>query len=318
MHKKVITGIIIGIVVISVVAAGIMAGRPAPLSSSARGNIGVINITGMITTGGSTSPVFGEVTAGSDEINKQIREAADNPNLKAVVLRLNSPGGTVAGTQEIAVEVDRLRKSGKKVVASMGDVAASGAYWIAARADKIVANPGTITGSIGVIMQTTNLEGLYEKLGIEENTFKKGKYKDMGSPTRKITGEEKAIIEGMIDEHYRQFIRAVAEGRNMDLDQVRKLATGRVFTGSQARDVGLVDELGNFYDAVNLAAELAGIRGKPVVVNLGPEKNWWDILESVAFRPFESVNWQRFLEEYPAAWLLYSPEWKAGYIYNGR
>lgn len=318
MQRKVIAGIVVGIVLLSVIAAGVLARNTTTLpTTGVRGDIGVINIGGMITTGGSSAGLFGEVTSGSGDINRQIREAADNPHFKAVILRLNSPGGTVAGTQEIAREVDRLKKSGKKVVASMGDVAASGAYWIAARCDKIVANPGTMTGSIGVIMSTQNLEGLYEKLGIEQINLKRGKYKDMGSPAREMTGEEKAILQSMIDDDYEHFVKAVAEGRNMDLEKVKELATGRVFNGTQAKEAGLVDELGNFYDAVDLAAKLAGIRGEPTVVNMETEKNWWDILENVRLGSFSSGKLHHLLEAYPANWLIYLPEWKAEVYYDG-
>lgn len=318
MQRKVIAGIVIGIVLLSVVAAGVLARSPAPLAAGdVRGDIGVINIVGMITTGGSSASVFGEVTSGSGDINRRLRKAADNPHLKAVILRLNSPGGTVAGTQEISREIDRLKKSGKKVVASMGDVAASGAYWLAARCDKIVANPGTMTGSIGVIMRTQNLQGLYEKLGIEEINLKKGKHKDMGSPARDMTEEERQILQSMIDDDYEHFIRAVAEGRKMDEEKVRELATGRVFNGSQAKEVGLVDELGNFYDAVDVAAELAGIRGEPAVVNIEQKKNIWDLLGSVHMDRFRGGNLRPLLESYPAAWLIYLPQWEAEVHYDG-
>ncbi|MCF8011283.1 MAG: signal peptide peptidase SppA [Clostridiales bacterium] len=278
MQRKIIASIVVGVMVISVIAAGLIA-RKSPVSHDTKGDIAVINITGMITTGGSSAGIWSSTTAGSGDINQQLRDAADNTNLKAVVLRLNSPGGTVAGTQAIAMEVKRLRNSGKKVVASMGDVAASGAYWIAACCDKIVANPSALTGSIGVIMQLDNLEGLYDKLGIEQHTFKEGKYKDMGSPTRKMTQEEKEIFQEMLNEHYQQFIDAVAEGRHMDRENVKKLATGRVFTGTQAVSNGLVDNTGNFYDAIDLAAELAGIKGEPSITRLEPEKKWWNMIQ---------------------------------------
>lgn len=317
MQRKIIAGTVIAILLLSVFVAGILTSRPEASNARARGDVAVINIGGVITTGGSTSGLLGGVTSGSNDINSQIRQVAENPNIKAVVLRLNSPGGTVAGTQEIAQEIDRLRKSGKKVVASMGDVAASGAYWIASRCDKVVANPGTMTGSIGVIMQTENLEGLYEKLGIEEYTFKSGKYKDMGSPTRQITEDEKAIMQEMVDEHYEHFVTAVAEGRSMDIENARELATGRVFTGSQAKDVGLVDEMGNFYDAIDLAAQLAGIPGKPSVIHLEREKSWWDILGTAKVGTITGNDVRYFLEAYPPAWFIYMPDWKVGINYDG-
>jgi len=318
MKRKVIAGIVMAVFLLSVIAAGLLARNSTPLASSdTRGDIGVINIGGMITTGGSQSSILGEVTSGSGDINSQIREAADNPNLKAVILRFNSPGGTVAGTQEISREIDKLKKTGKVVVASMGDVAASGAYWLAARCDKIVANPGTMTGSIGVIMSTQNMEGLYEKLGVEPITLKKGKYKDMGSAAREMTEEEKAILQSMIDDDYNHFVQAVAEGRDMNVARVRELATGRVFNGTQAKEVGLVDQMGNFYDAVDLTAKLAGIKGDPSVVNMEQEKGWLELIGNVRLDSLKGSGLQHMLQAYPAAWLIYSPAWGAEVLYEG-
>jgi len=234
--------------------------------------------------------------AGSEAIMEQLRRAADDPSVKAVVLRLNTPGGTAAASQEIALEVDRLRKAGKKVVASMGDVAASGGYWIACRCDKIVANPGTITGSIGVIMETQNLQGLYEKLGVDPVVFKSGPHKDMGSTSRVVTEQEQQIFQSMVDDMYKQFVETVSEGRGIDQAQVREVADGRVFTGSQAMENGLVDDLGNYYDAIDIAADLAGIRGEPEVINLSPEYPWWGMLSGIQTGALSINQW---------AWLLF-------------
>lgn len=308
MQRKIIAGIVVGVILISVIAAGIVAGSSASLvaGGSERADIGVINIGGIITTGGSSGGLIGDMTSGSNDINRQLRKAARTPHLKAVILRLNSPGGTVAGTQEISREIDKLKASGKKVVASMGDVAASGAYWLAARCDQVVANPGTMTGSIGVIMTTQNLEGLYEKLGIDEITLKQGKHKDMGSAFREMTGEEKQILQSMIDDDYDYFVQAVAEGRKMDTEQVKQLATGRVFNGSQAKEAGLVDELGNFYDAVDLTAKLAGVRGEPTVVNLEEQRSIWNLWGSVNLDHSGNGDYLRpLLDSCPPVWLLY-------------
>mgnify|MGYP001189148142 CR=1 FL=1 len=318
MQRKVIAGIVMAVFLLSVIAAGLLARNVGTLASvDTMGDIGVINIGGVITTGSSQSSIFSEVSSGSGDINRQIRKAADNPNLKAVILRLNSPGGTVAGTQEISREIDKLKKSGKKVVASMGDVAASGAYWLAARCDKIVANPGTMTGSIGVIMSTQNLEGLYEMLGVKQINLKKGKHKDMGSAAREMTEEEKAILQSMIDDDYDHFVQAVAEGRDMNVARVRELATGRVFNGSQAKEVGLVDEMGNFYDAVDLTAKLAGIKGEPNVVNIEKEKGWLDVLGNVKLDSLKDSGLQHLLQAYPTTWLIYSPALEAEVRYDG-
>ncbi|NPV26728.1 MAG: signal peptide peptidase SppA [Firmicutes bacterium] len=227
------------------------------------GVVGVINIEGPIvgSTEGSTFSGF----ASSKRIMEQLRQARDDEDVVAVVLRINSPGGSAAASQEIGVEVNRLREAGKKVVVSMGDVAASGGYWIAAGADKIVANPATMTGSIGVIMELQNFQGLMGKLGIRSEAIKSGPHKDMGSPTREITEGERDILQGMVNDIYTQFIDVVTKGREgkMTREQVIQLADGRIFTGRQARELGLVDELGNYYDAVRLAGQLAGIAGEP-------------------------------------------------------
>ncbi|MGI6492432.1 MAG: signal peptide peptidase SppA [Pelotomaculum sp.] len=280
MGKKIIAGLVLGIAAISLLFALVL--RPyerAPQSSYAGGGkVGVIYIEGAI-AGGSSS-IFA-AQAGADAVAATIREAAGRPELKAVVVRLNSPGGTPAAAQEIDAELQRLRQAGKVVVASMGDVAASGAYWIAAGADRIVANPGTMTGSIGVLMQTTNLEELYGKIGIDSETFKSGPYKDMGSTDRPVTPEERAIFQAMIDDIYDQFVEVVARGRHMDVDRVKALADGRVYTGRQALELGLVDQLGDFHDAVSLAGSLAGIAGEPDIVVLGERNPWQGLLAGI-------------------------------------
>ena len=163
----------------------------------------------------------------------------------------------MAATQEIARELEKLKEAGKPVVASMGDTAASGGYWVATVADKIYANTGTLTGSIGAIMTVPNLEEFYEKIGMEFNVFKSGPYKDIGSTNRDITQEEKAILQGFVNDIFSEFVDAVAEGRDLPRQEVEKLATGRVFTGQQALEAKLIDEIGNYYDAVEEAARLA-------------------------------------------------------------
>jgi protease-4 len=182
----------------------------------------------------------------------------------------------------------------------MGDVAASGAYWIAAGADRIVADPATVTGSIGVLIETIQVTGLYGKIGVNKEVVKSGPFKDMGSESRPMTAEERTILQKMVDDIYDQFVDRVAQGRNMRREQVLVLADGRVFTGRQAKSAGLVDELGDFRDAVREAGRLAGIKGEPEVTDLGPT-NFWDFLtRNMTGRTL-----------YPAdmlpAWLLCSP-----------
>lgn len=255
----------VGVVVVAAVVASLVLGlvtapRARTELAAAEGGrtVGLIYIDGEITGGPSTSGFFG-TTTGSDSILSQLKEAREDPEVKAVVLRVNSPGGSAPASQEIGEEIARLRKAGKVVVTSMGDVAASGGYWIAASSDHIIASPATLTGSIGVVMQLTNLQEFYGKLGLSHETFKSGPHKDMGSSTRPVTPEERAIFQSMIDDIYSQFVDVVAKGRKLPVERVRAIADGRVFTGEQAKEAGLVDELGNFNYALDRAAELAGL-----------------------------------------------------------
>lgn len=197
---------------------------------------------------------------------EEIKEYSKDPSIKAIVLRVDSPGGAVAPSQEIYEEV-RKAASAKKVVVSMGSIAASGGYYISAPATRIIANPGTLTGSIGVIMEIPNIEGLLNKIGVKAEVIKSGKHKDIASAFRGIGKEEREILQGVMDDVHDQFINAVAEGRKMLPADVKKLADGRVFTGKQAKDAGLVDDLGNLEDAIKEAAKLSGIKGEPTVVS---------------------------------------------------
>ncbi|MEW6054016.1 MAG: signal peptide peptidase SppA [Nitrospirota bacterium] len=196
---------------------------------------------------------------------EELKEYVKDPSVKAVVLRIDSPGGAVAPSQEIYEEV-RKAVVKKKVVVSMGSIAASGGYYIASPATRILANPGTLTGSIGVIMEIPNFQGLMNKLGIKTEVVKSGRHKDIASAFRGIGKEERAILQGVMDNVHDQFIVAVAEGRKMLREDVKKIADGRIYTGEQALAAGLVDELGNLEDAVKAAAKLSGIKGEPVVV----------------------------------------------------
>lgn len=218
--------------------------------------VAVIPLSGTITTQGF--PSFLGLTITPEQVKEQLEKAEKDPTVKAIVLRIESPGGEVAPCQEILQEIEKVKEK-KPVVVSMGNMAASGGYYISTKADRIVALPGTLTGSIGVIAEIPNVEGLYEKLGIKMQIFKGGKYKDMYSGLRELTDEEKEIMQQMTDQYYEQFIEAVAEGRNMSKEKVRSLATGQLYTGVEAKNLGLVDELGGLDTAVDLAAELAGV-----------------------------------------------------------
>jgi protease-4 len=205
------------------------------------------------------------------ETVKQLNEFAKNDKVKSVVLRIDSPGGVVGPSQEIWSAVKKLKEK-KPVIVSMGSVAASGGYYIAAPATLIYANPGTITGSIGVLMKFSNLEGLMNKVGMKAFTIKTGKFKDVGSPARPMTDEERAMLQAVIDSTHGQFIKAVAEGRRLPEQQVREIADGRIFSGEQALQHKLVDRLGTLQDAVAEAGKAGGISGEPTVIKAPKKK----------------------------------------------
>jgi len=225
--------------------------------------IAVVEIKGVITQ--------------SSGIIEEIHQYEEDEGVKAIILRIDSPGGGVGPSQEIHREILKV-KSKKKVVTSMGSVAASGGYYVACASDLIIANPGTITGSIGVLMEFTNIEELFKKIGIKGVVLKSGEHKDIGSPLREMTPEEKKIIQGVIDNVHQQFIQAVAQGRRLERAKVAEIADGRILTGEQAKQLGLVDQMGNLQDAIDAVAKMVGISGKPTV--LYPKKRFslWQIL----------------------------------------
>jgi len=226
---------------------------------------------------------------------EELKTFADDPLVKAIVIRIDSPGGGVAPSQEIYNAVKRVRRENNKtVVASMGTVAASGGYYIAVATDRILANPGTLTGSIGVIMQTANVQELLEKIGVKSVVVKTGKFKDLGSPFRPMVEEERQLLESVMNDTLSQFIEAVAEGRSMDTAEVEQLADGRVFTGRQARSVLLIDEIGDLQDAIKLAGELGGIEGTPRVLETTKPFSFQELLESTFLGGIRSLAPSRF------------------------
>ncbi len=223
------------------------------------GKVAIVEIEGLIGAG----------TAGgvdTDALVRQLGEYRDNPSVAAVVLRINSPGGVVAPTQEIFSAVERVRAAGKPVIASMGSVAASGGYYVAVAANRIYASPGTLTGSIGVVMQLANVEGLLKKVGVDYVVVKSGSFKDIGNIARPLKPEERQVLQALLDDVYGQFVKAVAERRGLDEKTVRAFADGRVYSGQQARALKMVDEMGGLEDAVEAAAKLAGIPGRPKLI----------------------------------------------------
>lgn len=205
------------------------------------------------------------VISQSSNIIEELQRYLDDDGVKAIILRIDSPGGGVGPAQEIHREILKI-KNKKKVVTSMGSVAASGGYYIACASDLIVANPGTITGSIGVLMQFSNFEELLKKIGIKGVVLKSGEHKDVGSPFREMTPEEKRIMQEVIDNVHQQFIKAVVEGRKLDYSKVLQIADGRILTGEQAKNLGLVDQMGNLQDTIDITAKMVGIVGKPNVL----------------------------------------------------
>ncbi len=225
------------------------------------------------------------VILSSDRLVEDLRDYADDSSIKAIVIRIDSPGGGVVPSQEIYNAVQYARKEGKKVVVSMGSVAASGGYYVAAAADKIVANPGTLTGSIGVKMEFANVEKLLDKIGVQGMVVKSGEYKDVGSPFRAMTDSERKLLQDVIDDVHSQFIKAVAEGRNLPEPDVRAIADGRIFTGQQALALKLVDQLGDLNDSIRLAGSMAGIKGKPQITEKRKKVPFLDYLKE------ESASW---------------------------
>jgi protease-4 len=222
----------------------------------------------------------------ADPVVEELNDYAEDSSIKAIVIRIDSPGGGVVVSQEIYNAVRNAKKEGKKIVASMGTVAASGGYYVAAAADKIVANPGTLTGSIGVKMEFASVEKLLEKIGVRGMVVKAGEYKDIGSPFRDMTEQEKQLLQTVIDDVHNQFIEAVAEGRQLPAADVRAIADGRIFTGRQALSLKLVDQLGDLAESIQVAGGLVGIKGKPRIV----EKR-------------KKIPFLEYLKEESAAWI---------------
>lgn len=229
---------------------------------------------------------------------EEIKGYVKDRSIKAIVMRVDSPGGGVVPAQEIYEEVRKAVKI-KKIVVSMGSVAASGGYYIASPADKIIANPGTITGSIAVIMEIPNIKELMDKLGIKTEVVKTGKHKDMASIFRGIGKEEREIIQGVMDDVHEQFIKAVSDGRKMPAEDIRKIADGRIFSGRQAKEIGLVDELGDLEYAIKAASKLAGIKGEPEIVE---KKEKYPLLELLKGK-------------FPEGWLKIIPRTELKYLY---
>lgn len=298
----------LGLAIVGGFVAMIIVGAGAGLSSQsgfAMGGerIAVITVSGVIQSSDGGSSFLSPALAGSREIMRQLREAGEEDEIKAVLLRINSPGGSAAASQAIFTEVLRLRDK-KPVVVSMGDVAASGGYYIAAAATTIVANPATMTGSIGVITQSYNWSELAEKYGVRDETITSGKFKDVMNPFRPMREGERELMQAMVDDVYGQFVDDIARARKKPSKaRLKKLADGRVFTGRQAKKIGLVDELGNFHKALDIAAKKAGIEGEPKIKDYGRGHGFYgwlsEMVRSGRGGPFSGMR-----APGPALWML--------------
>jgi len=241
----------------------------------------VMFVAGLTQSDGTPFGTFGQRIAivelegtitSSEDVVRQLRRFTDDESVTAIVLRVDSPGGGVAASQEIYNEVHRVRDEGKTVVVSMGSIAASGGLYVASAADWIVANPGTLTGSIGVILQFPTAERLFDKIGLRYETVKSGELKDIGNISRDMTDKEADALQNVIDDTYDQFLTAVAEGRGLEKDTLRLVADGRIFTGRQALGFKIVDELGDLQDAINAAADMTGLEIPPNTVRWEPRR----------------------------------------------
>jgi protease-4 len=272
---KGLLGLLLALVIFFILAAllsSLFVGSGGGLSLSDK--IGVVPITGVI--------------ADPQAIIDQLHKFKKNRKVKAIVVRIDSPGGGVGPSQEIYREIKKVKEV-KKVVSSIGSIAASGGYYVACATDKIVANPGAITGSIGVIVEFANFEGLMEKIGLKGIVLKSGKYKDIMSPIRDMTADEKDLIQNVIDDIHDQFVSAVAEERHLEKAEVAALADGRIFTGVQAKELGLIGEIGNFRDALDMTAKMVGIKGEPELIY--PEKKFsvFDYFSEKAYQKWEEL-----------------------------
>jgi protease-4 len=299
---------VILVILVVVLALGLLStwGMLVGMVSSMRGGsisapggpkVAVINITGLITS--SSAGGFGGSSEGMLPVLEHLRDAEKDDSVKAILLWIDSPGGAAAASQAVYARVMEVRQK-KPVVAGMGDIAASGGYYIASAATKIIAGPATETGSIGVIFHSMNVAGLMGKYGVQENVIKSGLFKDMGSPYRQMTPQEQGLLHDMIMDIYDQFVTDVASARNMPKATVQGLADGRVWTGRQALKLGLIDQLGNRDDAVKLAAQLGKINGWPAMKTYSEMPSW---LKALGANSAARMPWYTAVLENPGPWL---------------
>jgi protease-4 len=305
MKRNKIGGIIFTIFIIVVIAVSIIQSNKGKVSVEEEvtiekgNNISLIELEGTIA---GSSSLMGDGIISPQEVDSLLNEAKKDSS-SALIISINSPGGSVEPTQEIYNSIERFKeKSGKKVYVWMKEVAASGGYYLSCGADKIVAMPTTLTGSIGVIMNLVNSEELLKKIGVSLYTIKSGKYKDMGSISRPLTNEERAIFQNIIDESYNQFLKVVSEGRNNPLDQLKNLAQGQVFTGIKAKEVGLIDEIGDLEDTIALVKKDLNLKGEPKIITHKRRVSFFSLLENVI--PYTQLDLLKSLKPLTIEYLM--------------
>jgi protease IV len=277
----IIAVVVIAFVLLLVYMVGDLGEETETLATGTGGKIAVVELKGEILS--------------SENVVRQIKKYREQHNVRAILLRVDSPGGAVVPSQEMYEEVRKTRDSGKPVVVSMGSLAASGGYYVSCGATRIVANPGTLTGSIGVVSQFLQLQELLGKIGVDMKTIKSGSLKDAGSPTRKMSAADEKYFQGLIDEVYQQFVGVVERERNLGHAEVLAIADGRVFTGERAVDIGLVDTIGTYEDAISIAASIAGIQGRPEIIRERKRRSVLDGLTSDVVEGLTSLK-QEVLE----------------------
>ncbi len=282
--KIIVTVIIVSVIFLFFVVSGILFGLSRGAAGfdigSLGGRVALVDVKGVITS--------------SENIVRQVRKYEDDGSIKALVLRIDTPGGGVAASQEIYDQLLKFKDSGKFIVVSMGSVAASGGYYIACAADSIIANPGTVIGSIGVIISYPVFERLMDKVGVKMEVIKSGDLKDVGNYARQITPADRKMLQALIDDTHDQFVNVVAESRNLELESVREFSDGSVFTGRQAIELALIDRLGTLQDAIAVAGEMADLGDEPRTVKERPFKRpWWDMVMKLAGFDIELLGLER-------------------------
>ena len=315
MKHRTLVWVLLAVAVIMTIACGATSALAMVIASRAKvapatSGVAVLEAKGIIVYGAGIAGLRDSTLIYSDDLVAEIERADADPAVGAIVLDINSPGGSVVGSVDI---YNALMATSKPVVASMGEVAASGGYYIACASQYIVARPSTLTGSIGVISQYTNISELADALGIQTQTIKTGAYKDQGSLYRPLSEDEVALLQAILEEAYDDFVEAIARGRDLPKSVVRPLADGRVFSGRQAVEAGLVDGLGDLDDAIRVAGEIAGVEGEPAVIRYGRQQDLLDLLPRFGMGAAPSAEVE-LLER-----LLGTPEAPSlQYLYTGR